>query len=244
MSFADLPWKRGWPPPALNFDRVHVWRICLEPSPSSAVDYRACLTEAEQVRADRFRFEHHRQRFIQGRGSLRHILGQYVNQPAAGLQFDYGNYGKPYLIDFPEVSFNLSHSETLALCAVACRRRVGIDLEALREFKHLAGLQQRCLSAREARDLEQMSPPQAPSTFLQYWTCKEAYLKATGRGLSESLQALEVQLEPQPRLLQVPEVGDWHLQLVQPGPGYVAALVSEGEAEVDYFDYWDNALSL
>lgn len=240
VSCADPTWPREFPPPGLEADRIHVWRISLEATPTAATAYRACLTAEEQTRADRFRFEHHRQRFIQSRGSLRYILGQYVSQPAASLRFAYEEYGKPFLADFPEVSFNLSHSESLALCAVSRRRRLGVDLEVLREFKHFSGLRQRCLSVRESHDLDQLPPAQVQPTFLQYWTCKEAYLKATGRGLSESLQALEVQLTPQPRFLQVSEAGDWHLRRVDPAPGFVAALVSEGEAGVDYLDYWDN----
>ncbi|MGE5374287.1 MAG: 4'-phosphopantetheinyl transferase family protein, partial [Bacteroidota bacterium] len=89
----------------------------------------------EQARADRFRFEQERRRFIVGRGTLRVILGRYLNSTPEKIKFTYHANGKPSLSNGllqTELRFNLSHSGDMALLAVTQNREVGIDIETLR----------------------------------------------------------------------------------------------------------------
>ncbi|MEM8807347.1 MAG: 4'-phosphopantetheinyl transferase superfamily protein [Cyanobacteria bacterium P01_G01_bin.38] len=228
-----------WPAPpdpiTLNPDQIHIWRICL--SQQRLADCHSCLSVAEKIRADRFRFDRDRTRFIQSRGSLRHILSRYLSCPAAEVDFTYGEYGKPQVSHDPNLAFNLSHSEDLALCVVGHGQRLGIDLEYLRPLTHFESLSRRCLCNSELKVIKTLAESQAQQQFLQYWTCKEAYLKALGCGLTQSLQSVEVQLSPTPQLLSPSVESNWQLKILNPAPGFVAAVISEKKGQITQYEW-------
>lgn len=213
---------------------VSVWEIPLKVSKDTLSCYFNCLSEDEQFRANRFRFVDDKRRFVVSRGVLRHLLGGQLAQAAEAIQFGYGDYGKPFTGQTCETNcrfhFNLSHSGELALCALSYRH-VGVDIEQVKPIKRLESMMERCLSARELAEVRaEMSGDRARS-FLQRWTCKEAYLKAIGLGLTQSMRAVEVQLVP-PRLIRIPidsEI-DWRLYSLTLPNDYVGALVVAGEA--------------
>src|SRR5205823_674683 len=63
---------------------------------------------------------------------LRLLLGCYLRLPASKLGFIHNALGKPELAAAPGESilkFNLSYSHQIAVCAIALRREVGIDIE-------------------------------------------------------------------------------------------------------------------
>lgn len=196
---------------------LDLWRIPLDQPPQVDV-----LSADEVTRMKRYRFAIDQRKFAVARSSLRHILGRYTQRPPAELAFDYGAHGKPYLTDKPALAFNLSHSGEYALCGVA-RQELGVDIEQLRLMDRLDGLIKRCLAPSEQQAIAQIAPTEQSKAFLEYWTCKEAYLKATGQGISESLSAIAVDFTPSPQL-QVPG-STWQLQLFTPCDGYTAAAV-------------------
>ncbi|MCW5313594.1 4'-phosphopantetheinyl transferase superfamily protein [Nostoc sp. KVJ3] len=206
-------------------DEIHVWRIDLNQPESQLQNLTATLSSDEIARAERFYFPKHRQHFIAGRGSLRTILGRYLDIKPSQVQFNYQQRGKPVLADtFAEsgLAFNLSHSQELGLCAVNCTRPIGVDLEYIRPMSDLEALAKRFFLPREYDMLRSLSPNQQQEVFFRYWTCKEAYLKATGDGLSQ-LEQVEVSLTPtEPAKLQLSE--DWSLFELVPANNYVAAV--------------------
>ncbi|ESA32273.1 4 -phosphopantetheinyl transferase [Leptolyngbya sp. Heron Island J] len=196
---------------------LDLWRISLEQP--AQIDI---LSEDELDRLNRYRFAADRRKFAVARSSLRQILARYMQTNPADLIFDYGPYGKPSLHNENSLQFNLSHSGEYALCGVATQV-VGVDIEQLRSMERLDGLIKRCLAPTEQQALASVPSVQQSAGFLRYWTCKEAYLKATGQGISESLTAIEVELEPQPRLKGPQQ--PWQLQVFTPCKGYTAATV-------------------
>ncbi|MEH2115734.1 4'-phosphopantetheinyl transferase HetI [Nostoc sp.] len=206
-------------------DEIHVWRIDLNQPESQLQNLAATLSSDEMARAERFYFPKHRQHFIAGRGSLRTILGRYLDIKPSQVQFNYQQRGKPVLADtFADsgLAFNLSHSQGLGLCAVNCTRPIGVDLEYIRPMSDLEALAKRFFLPREYDMLRSLSPNQQQEIFFRYWTCKEAYLKATGDGLSQ-LEQIEVSLTPrEPAKLQISE--DWSLFELVPANNYVAAV--------------------
>lgn len=196
-----------------------LWRISLDRSPCTQ-----WLSEDELTRLHRYRFEKDQRRFAVARSGLRQILGRYTQTNPEDIVFDYSPRGKPALkFNSQGLEFNLSHSGECALCGVA-RSPLGVDIEQLRSMDRLGGLVQRCLTPREQRSLQQQPASEQSTAFLKYWTCKEAYLKATGQGISESLTAIEVELTPSPSLKAPGPM--WQLQVLFPGPGYTGALVT------------------
>ncbi|MHC5938100.1 4'-phosphopantetheinyl transferase HetI [Nostoc sp.] len=208
-------------------DEIHVWRIELDQPELQLQNLVATLSSDETARAERFYFPKHRQHFIAGRGILRTILGRYLGVQPSQVQFNYQHRGKPVLADkFADsgLAFNLSHSQDLGLCAVNCSQ-IGVDLEYIRPMSDLEALAKRFFLPREYEMLRSLSPNQQQEIFFRYWTCKEAYLKATGDGLSQ-LEQIEVSLtSTEPAKLEITE--DWSLFELIPANNYVAAIAVE-----------------
>jgi len=225
-------------------DTIQLWHVPLAVPDTIVNRYWAYLSEDEKVRGDRFRFAKDRRRFAVARGVLRCLLSKQLGLTPNDIQFCYGEYGKPTLArssDSAEcnVHFNLSHSEELALCVLGGDRTVGVDIEYLKSIKRLDGMMERCLTAQEVAEVTQHSKRSECSetaqlkAFLQRWTCKEAYLKAIGLGLTQSMQSVEVRLNP-PQFTAVPQACalGWQLHVVEVPNNYVGALVVAGEPKV------------
>lgn len=216
------------------------------------------LCATEKSRADRFLLAEHRRRFIAGRGLLRIILGKYVKETPAQLEFSYGPQGKPELSDghstcstslTEKLNFNLSHSHAMALYAVSGNRCIGVDVEHLegehrRVERDVVQLAKRYFSPHEYTFIQSVPASQQKQAFFQRWTVKEAYVKAIGAGLG-AIEQVEVSISEQDAtvLLHIhadPEATNhWCAQRILSPPGYVAALVAEGPClnSVKYF--WD-----
>jgi 4'-phosphopantetheinyl transferase len=213
----------------LLLNDVHIWRINLNSDELQLQSFRETLSSDEIARAERFYFPEHRQRFMAGRGTLRTILGQYLDIAPKQVEFEYQPRGKPLLAaKFADkgLLFNLSHSQDLALLGISYQHQIGVDLEYIRTMSDLEGLAKRFFSAREYEYLRLLSPAQQQQIFFRYWTCKEAYLKATGDGLVQ-LEEIEIDLTPnQPSKLLVS--GDWSLSELTPADNFAAAVVVAG----------------
>ena len=236
MTSLEHSWEQ--PPDSLVLTKndVHVWKASLECSPSELDGLRQTLTPDEQKRADRFRFEKHRDRFIVGRGVLRIILGRYLDRHPNQLRFQYTPYGKPTFPAETEIlSFNLSHSHDLALYAVTQRREIGVDVEFLRNNINLLGIAKRFFSAQEYSQLQALPKSSQLQTFFECWTRKEAFIKAKGEGFSLPLHQFDVSITPgKPAALlrtewNPAEASLWSLKSLNPGPGFAAALAVEGK---------------
>jgi 4'-phosphopantetheinyl transferase len=241
---------KNWPVPdafpQLAGGDIHVWSLPLALPSEAITAASANLSTAEFERAARFHFELHRNRFIAGRGQLRAVLGSYLEQAPAKLQFDYGPQGKPVLANGlaqAGLHFNLAHSGDLALLAVTRHGPVGIDLEQIRPLPDAGELVARFFSARENAMFSSLPAAQQPAAFFNLWTRKEAWLKATGEGIGHLLSQVEVSFLPaQPvQLLRLPasfappnssteQVADnWSLHDLRPAAGFVAALAIQTE---------------
>ena len=119
--------------------------------------------------------------------------------PPAG-PFAFGEQGKPYLPDLPDVHFSLSHSGTRVLCALS-DAELGCDVEGPRRFD--PALARRFFHPDETAWLFSLPPREQDAAFLRLWTLKESYLKAVGLGLSLPLDAFRI----------LPEGGDFALTL-------------------------------
>jgi len=130
LQLSDLGIQWPIPPemPALVPDAIHVWCAGLDLDAETMRACRAVLSPDEQARAARFVFERDRTRFVAARGTLRFLLGQYVNCAPQDLAFVYGAQGKPALPDSGGLAFNLSHSQGLGVWAFGCDRALGVDV--------------------------------------------------------------------------------------------------------------------
>lgn len=225
------------PEPELAAGEVHVWSLALDVGQSSLAEVTEFLSPEERTRADRFRFEVHRNRFVVGRGLLRIILGRYCNVSPERLRFSYGPNGKPELApdgnarrEGGALHFNLAHSEGVGVLAITQTGPVGVDLEQIRRLRDFSGMVSQFFSTREAAEFSKLPWEQQPAAFFNLWTRKEALLKATGEGIAHSLDRVEVSFLPgEPaRVLALPAEpwagGEWSLTELAISPAYAAAL--------------------
>lgn len=235
-----------WPePPALwslGAREAHVWAATLSQNGGYFARCAEVLSPDELERAGRFHFERDRRRFVAGRGQLRHILGHYAGQKPSELKFAYSERGKPALADcrgHEALNFNVAHSDELMLVAVSRDCAIGVDVEQLRMVKDYEDVAKRFFSARESSGLRALPDGEKPKAFFNLWTRKEAYLKATGAGIGESLSEAEVSFLANEPARFISLFGDrhagdhWRLCELDPAAGFVAALaVGTPDAEV------------
>ena len=221
--------------PPLLASAIHVWTIplCIPEDVFSTL--RKVLSEDEQARASRFHFEKDARRFTVARGSVRSILGAYTQSMAQDIRFVYSAQGKPSLHrPVSDIRFNVSHSRDLALLAVALGRDLGVDVEWKNKDIEVEKLAERFFSIQEHRSLLSQAPEQKIAAFFRGWTCKEAFLKAQGMGLSRSLNSFDVDMnvgQPARLLATRPDAAEadhWCLRELDVAEGYAAAVAVEG----------------
>jgi 4'-phosphopantetheinyl transferase len=257
MSRLENPGPNGWQsaesPPRLDAGDVHVWRFALDRTQSELDRWTRELSEDERRRAARFAFPELRQRFTAGRGLLRTLLGRYLEIPPEKIEFSYNGYGKPDLCGPAAATglhFNLAHSAGLALLGVCQGRRIGVDLEAIRDNVKCEDLADRFFSPDEAAALRLLAQPDRRAAFFHCWTCKEAYIKALGRGLSLPLDSFDVNIHPsQPAQLlatreEACEVVRWQAVALSPAIGFAAAMFVERPVSLSWFGAWPDSLAL
>jgi 4'-phosphopantetheinyl transferase len=236
---ADAP-QVLWPdaPGRLHLhDReIHLFCMSFEQPPTRVRELEDLLSRAERERADRFHFENDRRRFVVSHGGLREILGELLQVPARRLEFSCGPHGKPHLagmLNEPGLRFNLAHAGSLAVYAVALRQEVGVDVEQFRRVDGADTFAGRFFSKRELEEWNAVPRDLRMEAFFNYWTRKEACLKATGQGICDCLSQIEVSLFPGTPARVISETGPaerlgrWCLQSLVPAVGYVGAVAAE-----------------
>ena len=229
------PTEACWDLPA---GEVHLWRATLDVSATQLTALSATLGDDEPERAARRIFERDRNHFVAARGTLRMLLGRYLQREPASLSFEYGSHGKPSLRAAPNaatttIEFNVAHSHGLALIALARDRTVGVDLERVRGEVRCDALAGRCYSPAELRYYESLSDDLRRQHFFAAWARKESLLKATGRGLSLAMRDVEVadSSGSAAGILKLADTSgvpkNWRWQAVEPGDGYTGAIAAE-----------------
>jgi 4'-phosphopantetheinyl transferase len=242
-----LPPDPSWPQPAgpvpLVSGEVHVWRTSLALTSAEESQRMATLSSDERERARRFLVAPARAQFVAARSALRAILGGYLGRPPEEVRFVLGPIGKPALADADSpLFFNLSHSREVALVAVTDRDEIGVDVEHVRDMASRDALAERFFHPNEVAALRALSPELRADGFFNAWTRKEAFLKATGKGISYGIDRVEVTLAPGdlPRVLGVDgdaaEAAAWTLGVLTPAPEYVGAVAMRERWErIRYF---------
>jgi 4'-phosphopantetheinyl transferase len=215
---------------------VHIRRVDLEAICAEESRWEKLLSADERQRASRFKFPRDRQHFIAARAMLRTFLGQYLCVDPDGLNFSYSLKGKPHLSqDYAGgLSFNLSHSGGIALYAFSRNRDLGIDIEQIRQDFEVDGIARRFFSPLEQDQLFALPVDERAQAFFRCWSRKEAYIKATGDGLSLPLSQFDVSLDRGNTDALVTtrpdgaEAARWRLTDIHAGTSYAAALCVRG----------------
>ena len=158
------------------------------------------LSEDEKKRAAAFHFERDRRRWVAARGALRRLMGRRLARDAREVEFAVEAGGRPFLRGLEgRLDFNLSHAEGMALIGICEGGRVGVDIERRARGREIAGMREMFCSAEEMR--REMTPEE----LIGIWCAKEAYLKARGTGLDETLRTLTIEREMEDWQVYFPE---------------------------------------
>ena len=225
--------------PGCGDDELHVWRTALAVGGDAYNGLASVLSRDERERADRYHADTDRRRFVVARASLRNILSWYTGVAPGALVFHHGEYGKPSLAAGSGdgcIRFNLSHSSDVALCAVTRCQDVGVDIEQVVEDLPAERIAAQFFSPPEQCLVGESENP--AEAFARIWVRKEAYLKATGRGIGSDLSGFSVTLDRSEMFALKDERGrSWTIQDLPAPSGYAAAVATPAPLRVSMREY-------
>jgi len=212
---------------------VHVWYAFTDKTQdeglvASCVDI---LAPSELERHTRFLRDSDRHEYLVAHALLRLSLSRFAGVAPRAWEFEVNEYDKPE-VAAPEVAirFNISHTRGLVACAVTREVDVGVDVEFDGRVEDVLALGASVFSPAEMRDLRSLPPHQQRRRFFEYWTLKEAYIKARGMGMSLPLDKFTFVLAPDESVsIQIePELNDdprdWQFKQAMPSDHHHLAL--------------------
>ncbi len=217
----------------LDPSTIHIWQVNLNLPDSDYQQLKNYLNPEEQERLQRYTHQPSQQQFLTARGRLKQLLARYLGTAPSSIRFELGQFGKPRLAGTKindGLVFNVSHSGAVVLIAISKNRVLGIDVEKINTRYNLQAIAKRCFSNQELNTWNQLAEPHKTNQFYAYWCAKEAFLKATGRGLALGMQHCVVDLD-RSRFISLPEAyqaSDWQLQCLDVGNDYQAFVTGKG----------------
>jgi 4'-phosphopantetheinyl transferase len=210
---------------------VHIWYVLTDRLTDERLltRYRALMNLAERERNSRFVFPAGRSEHLITRALIRTTLSRYhPTIDPRDWQFTANAFGRPELAGpmcEPRLRFNLAHTDGLIVCLVAVDREVGIDVENVtRRLMDEEDIADQVFSSTEVADLRSLPPLEQRDRFFDYWTLKEAYIKARGLGLQLPLDQFSFHLKDDapirisfgPRIVDNPARWQFELQRLTP----------------------------
>jgi len=222
-------WESPHSVPALVPHEPHIWCVPLLAKEQQLQAWWTLLSSDEQKKAERYRFEKNTRQYIQARGILRELLGEYLNCSPRRIEFDYNTYDKPTLKPQSKLKFNVSHSGQMALLAFNWGDEIGVDIEDSTREIEIDVVAKHFFSPNEVTTLTALPLSEQQTTFFNCWTRKEAIIKALGTGLAFPLNQFEVSMKigSPARLLAThwdpEEAANWYMASFSPAENYIGA---------------------
>jgi 4'-phosphopantetheinyl transferase len=164
---------------------------------------------------------------VAGRLLLAELLRRRCPEATLPPRVECGEWEKPRLRDFPDIHFNISHSEGWAVCAL-CDGEVGVDLQHNRNIN--LSIARRFAPSEQAM-LEAFPSEEQSKALCDLWSLKEAWCKCTGEGLSAPLDAAVFTLDP----VSIDRPGFQVLRLTPPEPEWSLAVCVRTEEPLEVF---------
>lgn len=220
---------------------IHLWFCDSEAILDQRIKeyYLSILSPREKEQMDRFVFDKDKTQHLITRALVRTVLSHYC--PAiAPMEWSFcsSKYGKPRIVEQQNrlgFSFNLSHTKGLIVLALATDLELGIDVEYVDPSRNWPGIAKYSFSQAEVDYIQSSEETRQLSAFYEIWTMKEAYLKATGEGLSVPLDGFSflfggghksntMEFRPNSRGC----LGSWSFWRIDAGASYKSALAANG----------------
>ncbi|WP_020590112.1 4'-phosphopantetheinyl transferase family protein [Desulfobacter curvatus] len=203
--------------------------------------YRSCLCPAEIRKADRYLKPSDRHLSLVSRALVRYLIAGVTRQDPQSLSFSTNEHGKPFLVGFPDIHFNLSHSHGVAVCALCRNTDVGVDVEDVGRRTDLS-IAKRFFSSSEAALVSKASGAEKRKLFFDIWTLKEAYIKAVGKGLSIPLNSFSFNATETEIQITFSGTGRtdprWQFFHWRPEPGKIVAAAGHSDSPIVFKPFW------
>jgi len=222
-------------PQSSKYNYVQVYTASIDRYIQQLSHIRSIITPDEVKTAESYRFSRDRNRFIVSRGFLRFILSQYLEIEPIEIKFTSGTYGKPELSSEygSSLRFNVSHSGNMVVYAITSGREVGVDVENIQHDYPVMDVAGQFFSQAEIDLLASLEGDEIATAFFRCWIRKEAFIKATGKGLNVPLDQFAIPPADSPTAFCAFDQ-DWIVVEFSPKEGYVAAVVVEGYQAIDF----------
>jgi 4'-phosphopantetheinyl transferase len=224
---------------ALGPAEIHLWLADYDDivEESMHMAYRRLLSHEERAQEPKFYFERDRRRYLVTRALVRTVLSRYFPVDPKDWIFEANAYGCPYAAN-PRakdagLSFNISHTHSMIVLGVTAGRALGVDVENFRAREVSMGMADRYFSPLEAGELARAPSHRQQYRFFEYWTFKEAYIKARGMGLQLPLDKFSFNYPDDARVeIAIDrELADdparWRFWQLRPAADYLLAVCAE-----------------
>jgi 4'-phosphopantetheinyl transferase len=218
---------------------VHAGLIELATNPSASL--LDALSREEVERAKRFRTEAQRGLFISRRYALRSILASCLGIGLDEIDLAHTELGKPYLPNWPEIAFSMSHSRELAMYALGTDIALGIDIESRDLIVDADAITRTACNKREVRAINDLNGTDRDDAILTAWVRKEAVAKAHGSGLGFPLSKIGtspgVPADATPARVRSLSNRSWFVWDLEAPTGHRAALAANRpDVEIEFID--------
>jgi 4'-phosphopantetheinyl transferase len=218
---------------------IHLWLAFYDEITEQRLHsaYRELLDAAEKEQEPRFYFAKDRRRYLITRALVRSVLSRYAPIHPGEWVFSATPYGRPEIVNEQArdagLSFNISHTHSLIVLGVTQGRSLGVDVENFRAREVSVEIADHYFAPQEVAALTAVPSQRQQYRFFEYWTFKEAYIKARGMGLSLPLDKFSFHY-PDDRTVEIaidPELADepsrWQFWQFRPRPEYLVAICAE-----------------
>ena len=174
---------------ALKTDHIDLWSIDPTKLCQQSITFlTSLLTTEESEKLLKYKHKEAQHTALITRSLCRLVLSHYTNCSPAALEFVRNSQGKPALVNNNnDIRFNLSHNNQLIIMAVCAGDEVGCDIEDPLRKVNIATITKRYFAAQEHKQLSELTGVEQQQQFFRCWTLKEAFVKATGVGISLGL---------------------------------------------------------
>ncbi|MFZ6719666.1 4'-phosphopantetheinyl transferase family protein [Undibacterium sp. Ji49W] len=175
-------------------DEPKIWVASLTDLRKYRTNLQNLLSSAEQLRCQRYQQQDDKDRYLGGRALAKLAVAQRTGMPVETISIRVDASGKPH-IAFAQSSMappaiSISHAGELIVVATAAMVDLGVDVELLHRDVDLDDLMRVVCSDREMDEINRQDNKSRTQKFYEFWVLKEAYLKATGDGLSADARRL------------------------------------------------------
>ena len=221
----------------LKKDELHLWWLPLHLEDEQKEFTYSLLNQRQLDKYHRRAHPQLQSAYLAGRYYLLTLLGAYKKCKPAEIKLNYSRLNKPSLDmgspvrEAEAIEFNFTdttaNNQSYGLFAFCLNNSVGVDIEAMSRTSNFSKIANRRFTEQELAYVKEASGELNPQKCLAIWTRKEAYGKATGKGINFQMNERNLISAEDHEYHFNDEQKDWRLLQIQPEKDFIACVVHE-----------------